>query len=312
MMLELPTVSSQNGRPILVGDLLAQRLVEDREERLGTRRRQRVRRHDVDLQRQPVLRDADDVGVVVAVRIALGHVDDRRDVADHRLRQALRHRLPMALHEDEGDDRLQQDHRRDDDDQRARVEPLRHVARDQPPEAVPVLGERDVDRQLARSARTPPNRRSTAASRARPAVNLAGAKVRVSRPASVGLSWLVSEAAMPSFPAPTTSLACVGCRPFYSTLSRSETAFEIQAVALSNTGILAIENKALFAGLSNSDLLVYGSGRDHVSSTRSTASVLVGATGQAGLNLDFFVLYWLPDPSRWLLRMDRWGTRRTR
>ena len=67
---------------------------------------------------------------------------------DHRLRQALRHRLPVALHEDEGDHRLQQDHRRDDDDQRARIEPLRHVARDEPPVPVPVLGQRDADRQF--------------------------------------------------------------------------------------------------------------------------------------------------------------------
>ena len=42
-----------------------QDLVEDREERLRAGRRQRVGRQDVDLQRQPVLRDADDVGIVV-------------------------------------------------------------------------------------------------------------------------------------------------------------------------------------------------------------------------------------------------------
>ncbi len=58
--------------------------------------------------------------------IGLVDVDQRRDVGGDGRGQAARHELPVPLHEDIGDDRLQQDHRRDDDDQRARVEPLRH------------------------------------------------------------------------------------------------------------------------------------------------------------------------------------------
>ena len=98
---------------------------------------------------------------------------------DRRLRQALRHRLPVALHEDEGDDRLQQDHRRDDDDQRAGVEPLRHVARDEPPEPVPVLASATLTGSCANARRRPVgDPRPRAAHRL---VNRAG-EARVSRP----------------------------------------------------------------------------------------------------------------------------------
>ena len=121
----------------LAVDLLAEKMVEDREERLRPGRGQGIGRQEVDLQPQPFLRDADRVGVVVARRIGLDHVDDRGDVARDAGRKAHRHRLPVPLHEDEGDDRLEQDHRRDDDDQRARVEALGHVAGDTAGRALP-------------------------------------------------------------------------------------------------------------------------------------------------------------------------------
>ena len=68
---------------------------------------------------EPLLRDAVHVRVIGVLRIALVDVDQRGDVLHDGCRQPLRHRVPVALHEHEGDDRLQQDHRRDDDEQRA-------------------------------------------------------------------------------------------------------------------------------------------------------------------------------------------------
>jgi hypothetical protein len=64
--------------------------------------------------------------VIGLPRIGLDEFDDRGDVARHRRRQALGDGLPVAFHEDEGDDRLQQHHRGDDDDQRTGVEAARH------------------------------------------------------------------------------------------------------------------------------------------------------------------------------------------
>ena len=66
------------------------------------------------------------VSPFAVLRIGLVDVDQRGDVGGHGRGQAARHELPVPLHEHIGDDRLQQDDRRDDDDQRARVESLRH------------------------------------------------------------------------------------------------------------------------------------------------------------------------------------------
>ena len=53
----------------------------------------------------------------------------------------MRHRLPVALEEHEGQHRLQQHHGRDDDDERARIEALRH--------AVAERGEKTLQRAAA-------------------------------------------------------------------------------------------------------------------------------------------------------------------
>ena len=104
-------------------DLLAkldrQRLVEQREERLRPRRRHVGQRQEIDGQPHAILRDLAQPRVVVLLRIDLGDLGQRRDVAHHRGGQVPRHQVPVPLHEHEGDDRLQDHHRRDDD-QRAR------------------------------------------------------------------------------------------------------------------------------------------------------------------------------------------------
>jgi hypothetical protein len=123
-------------RPVdLARDLLAERIVEDREERLGAGRRQRVGRQQVDLQLQPLLGDADHLRQFALLRKRLDQVDDGGDVAGDRGGKPLGHGLPVTLHEDEGDDRLEQQHRRDDDDERAGIKPLRHPLPDKAPEA---------------------------------------------------------------------------------------------------------------------------------------------------------------------------------
>ena len=73
-----------------------------------------------------LLRDQPDFLVVAVLRIAAIDFDQRRDVGDHAGGQFLRHQVPVPLHEHEGDDRLQDDHRRDDDQQRAGIEPRGH------------------------------------------------------------------------------------------------------------------------------------------------------------------------------------------
>ena len=126
---ERPTVSIQNGRLMLPADLLRQRLVEQREERLRSGRRQFGRGQEIDHQAELVLRDAR--GSARCRRPADSR-DRRRSARRCRCttagRQPLRHRVPVPLHEHERDHRLQDHHRRDDDQQRARIEPLRHAA----------------------------------------------------------------------------------------------------------------------------------------------------------------------------------------
>ncbi len=109
----------------LTRDFPRERPVEQIEERLLPRFRQVSRRQDLHRQVQPVARDADDLVVFVGRR-GLVDVDQRGDVARGRLREAPRHVLPVALHEHEGDHAFEHDDRRDDDDERAGVEALRH------------------------------------------------------------------------------------------------------------------------------------------------------------------------------------------
>ena len=127
---ERPTVSIQNGRPICLRTSCGQRLVEQREERLRPDRRQRVDGQEIDREPEPLLGDATQRRVVAVRRKLLRRSIERGDVLGHRRRQPPRHRVPVPLHEHEGDDRLQDHHRRDDDDQRAGVEPLRQQALD--------------------------------------------------------------------------------------------------------------------------------------------------------------------------------------
>jgi hypothetical protein len=69
--------------------------------------------------------------------IGLVYVHQRRDVLHDGGRQALGDRVPMSFHEHEGDDGLQDHHWRDDDEQRARIKPLRQDAVEPVAEPVP-------------------------------------------------------------------------------------------------------------------------------------------------------------------------------
>ncbi len=107
--------------PERLGDLLAQllrqRLVEQREERLRARRRQVAEGEEIDHQAEAVLRDPADLRAVGVLRIGVIDVDQRGDVGHHAGGKPLRHQVPVPLHEHEGDHRLQDHHRRDDDEQ---------------------------------------------------------------------------------------------------------------------------------------------------------------------------------------------------
>ena len=59
---------------------------------------------------------------------------DRRDVLRQRRGQPVGDELPVALHEHIGQHALEDNHRRDDDQRRAGVEPLREDQDDAPPE----------------------------------------------------------------------------------------------------------------------------------------------------------------------------------
>ena len=138
--------------PVRPADLLAQflrqRLIQQREERLRTRRRHLAEGQEIDHQAEPLLRDAADLRLVGILRIAAVDVDQRGDVLHHAGRQPLGDDVPVPLHEHEGDHRLQDHHRHDDDEQRARVEALRHHAVEpaaEPPPAVGNAAERGVD-----------------------------------------------------------------------------------------------------------------------------------------------------------------------
>jgi hypothetical protein len=69
-------------------------------------------------------------------RHRLAQVDQSGDVLGDGGGQAPRYRVPVALHEHERDDRLQNHHRGDDDEKGADVEPLRQHALDPAVEAL--------------------------------------------------------------------------------------------------------------------------------------------------------------------------------
>ena len=113
----------------LARDLLAEHAVERREERLGAGRRQRLGRQHGDVEAHALAGDAGDGLEIGILRIAVEDVDDGGDLADHGGGELGGDQLPVALHEDEGDQRLEQHDRRDDDDQRAGEQALGQDAR---------------------------------------------------------------------------------------------------------------------------------------------------------------------------------------
>ncbi len=113
-------------QPDLLADLVRQRRIKLREERLRPRRRQLRFGQEIDDKAEPILRDAAQLGAIGALRIGLVDVDQRGDFLRHRRGQVIGDQAPVPLHEHEGDHRLQHHHRHDDDQQRARIKPLRH------------------------------------------------------------------------------------------------------------------------------------------------------------------------------------------
>ena len=130
----------------LLADLLRQRLVELREERLRSGRRQLRARQEIDDQAETILRDAAQLRVIGILRIGLIDVDEGRDLLRHRRRQISGHQIPVPLHEQKGDHRLQHHHRHDDDQKRAGIEPLRHHRFEEASEADPNCRHRSDDR----------------------------------------------------------------------------------------------------------------------------------------------------------------------
>jgi len=127
-------------------DLVGERAVEQREERLRPRRRQLLAAQDGDREAEIALGDARHGVPVGVLRVGLDHRDDRGDVAGQSLRQAAGDEVPVTLHEDVGDHRLQDDHRQHDDQERAAVEALGHAFGDGAGEAPP--GEAGADHRL--------------------------------------------------------------------------------------------------------------------------------------------------------------------
>ena len=99
----------------LLAQLLRERLVDQREERLRPRRRQLGDRQEVDHEAELLLRDAAQLRVIRLLRIELVHLDQGRDILHHASGQPLSDEIVMALHEHEGDHGLQDHHRRNDD-----------------------------------------------------------------------------------------------------------------------------------------------------------------------------------------------------
>jgi len=109
----------------LAGDLFRQDLVKDGKERFRPRRGQVSGRFDGDVELEPFAGNPDDVVIGRILREGFKHIDDGGDVAGNGHGEPLGNGLPVPLHEDEGDHRLQQDHRYDDDQKRPGVEPGR-------------------------------------------------------------------------------------------------------------------------------------------------------------------------------------------
>ncbi len=142
----------------LPADLLAEHAVERREERLRPDGGQRLRRQHGDIEPHALAGDAGDGLVVGVLRIGVEDVDDRRDLADHGGRQLRRHQLPVALHEDEGDQRLEQHHRSDDDDEGAGEQALGQDAADRPRRGAPAGADAVPGRGVARDRGRHPGR----------------------------------------------------------------------------------------------------------------------------------------------------------
>jgi hypothetical protein len=131
----------------LLAQLDRQRLVEQGEERFRPRRRHLAGRQEVDGQLEPVLGDAADHRLFGILRIGAVDVDQRGDVLHHGGGEPLGDRVPVPLHEHEGDHRLQDHHRCEDDEQGTRIEALRHHAVEPAAEPVP-----DADHPARRRA----------------------------------------------------------------------------------------------------------------------------------------------------------------
>jgi hypothetical protein len=123
--------------PDLLAQLDRERLVEQGEERFWSGRRHFGGRQEIDHEPEPVARDAPDLPAIRILRIGLVDVHQRRDVLHHGGGEALGDRIPMPLHEHEGDHRLQDHHRGDDDQQRTGIEALRQNVIEPAPDPVP-------------------------------------------------------------------------------------------------------------------------------------------------------------------------------
>src|SRR5438270_7165 len=121
----------------LAADFVRKRTIDDRKERLRERRRKRPWRQNVEIDAQTLGCNALQRIVVLILRIALIDVDEGGDVLRKRGREAERDKLPVPLHEEENDSRLQQYHWQYDDEQRPRVKSLRHLPT-QPQRKVPI------------------------------------------------------------------------------------------------------------------------------------------------------------------------------
>jgi len=156
--------------PDLLAQLVGQRRIKQREERLRPRRRHVAERQEIDHQAEPVLRDTADLRQVGVLRIALVDIDQRGNVVHHAGRQALGDLAQLPLDEHKGDHRLQDHHRQNDYEQRTRIEALRHHAVEpaaEPPPAVRDAAEHGVDAADRRNRVVPaPGIRDTAERRA--------------------------------------------------------------------------------------------------------------------------------------------------
>ena len=110
----------------LLANLARERPVEQIEEGFGSRRWQLGGREHLQGQAHAPVCHLDQGAVVVVLLIRLECIYDGGDVAGRRLRQAPRHGFPVPLHENEGNDGLEQNDRRDDDDERSGIQTLRH------------------------------------------------------------------------------------------------------------------------------------------------------------------------------------------